>query len=104
MTGTAVALGLCHVMSAAAEREWYVVYSKPQNEDYARFHLSAKGLEVFFAQLLFPDTAKKRKRLVPLFPNYLFVRLKLFSQEFSYAKWSPGVSRIVSFNAISSAY
>jgi transcription elongation factor/antiterminator RfaH len=87
-------------MSAAAEREWYVLYSKPQKEDYARFHLSAKGLEVFFPQLLFPDSAKKRKRLVPLFPNYLFVRLKLFSEEFSQAKWSPGVSRVVSFNGI----
>ncbi len=87
-------------MSVAAEREWYVLYSKPQKEDYARFHLSAKGLEVFFPQLWFPQCAKKRKRLVPLFPNYLFVRLKLFSEEFSYAKWSPGVSRVVSFNGI----
>jgi transcriptional antiterminator RfaH len=84
----------------SAERQWYVLYSKPQKEDYARFHLSAKGLEVFFPQLLFPHSAKKRKRLVPLFPNYLFVRLKLFSEEFSYAKWSPGVSRIVSFNGV----
>ena len=83
-----------------AERQWYVLYSKPQKEDYARFHLSAKGLEVFFPQLLFPDSAKKRKRLVPLFPNYLFVRLNLFSEEFSHAKWSPGVSRVVSFNGI----
>jgi transcriptional antiterminator RfaH len=81
-----------------AERQWYVLYSKPQKEEYARFHLSSKGLEVFFPQLLFPHSANKRKRLVPLFPNYLFVRLRLFSEEFSYAKWSPGVSRIVSFN------
>jgi transcriptional antiterminator RfaH len=84
----------------SAERQWYVIYSKPQKEEYARFHLSAKGLEVFFPQLLFPQSAKKRKRLVPLFPNYLFVRLKLFSEEFSQAKWSPGVSRVVSFNGI----
>src|SRR5688500_15194073 len=83
-----------------SERQWYVVYSKPQKEDYARFHLSCKGLEVFFPQLLFPYSAKKRKRLVPLFPNYLFVRLTLFSEEFSYAKWSPGVSRFVSFNGV----
>ena len=87
-------------MSAAAEREWYVLYTKPQKEDYARFHLSAKRLDVFFPQLWFPHSAKKRKRLVPLFPNYLFVRLKLFSEEFSQAKWSPGVSRILSFNGI----
>src|SRR5688500_8362190 len=87
-------------LDISSERQWYVVYSKPQKEDFARFHLSAKGLEVFFPQLLFPLSAKKRKRLVPLFPNYLFVRLKLFSDEFSYAKWSPGVSRIVSFNGV----
>src|SRR5688572_32780257 len=84
----------------SGERQWYLLYSKPQKEEYARFHLSLKRLEVFFPQLLFPKSAKKRKRLVPLFPNYLFVRLKLFSDEFSYAKWSPGVSRIVSFNGV----
>jgi transcriptional antiterminator RfaH len=84
----------------STQRQWYVVYSKPQKEDYARFHLSSKGLEVFFPQLLFPQSARKRKRLVPLFPNYLFVRLRLFSEEFSYAQWSPGVSRIVSFNGV----
>ena len=87
-------------MSAAAEREWFVLYSKPQKEDYARFHLSAKGLEVFFPQLRFPHSTKKRKRLVPLFPNYLFVHLKLFSEEYFYAQWCPGVSRVVSFNGI----
>jgi transcription elongation factor/antiterminator RfaH len=87
-------------MSAAAEREWFVLYSKPQKEDYARFHLTAKKLEVFFPQLRFPNSANKRKRLVPLFPNYLFVRLKLFSEEFLYAQWCPGVSRIVSFNGV----
>src|SRR5688572_5590136 len=84
----------------STERQWYVLYSKPQKEDYARHHLRAKGLEVFSPQLLFPKSAKKRKRLVPLFPSYLFVRLKLFSEEFSYAQWSPGVSRIVSFNSV----
>ena len=90
-------------LATSTERQWYVLYSKPQKEDYARYQLRAKGLEVFFPQLLFPKSAKKRKRLVPLFPNYLFVRLKLFSEEFSYAMWSPGVSRIVSFNGVPAA-
>jgi transcriptional antiterminator RfaH len=87
-------------LDISTERQWYVLYSKRQKEDCARYHLRAKGLEVFFPQLLFPKSAKKRKRLVPLFPNYLFVRLDLFSEEFSYAQWSPGVSRIVSFNGM----
>jgi transcriptional antiterminator RfaH len=87
----------------SAERQWYVLYSKAQKEEYARFHLSSKGLEVFLPQLLFPPSANKRKRLVPLFPNYLFVRLRLFSEEFFYATWSPGVSRFVSFNGVPAA-
>jgi transcriptional antiterminator RfaH len=87
-------------LDISTERQWYVLYSKPHKEDCARYHLRAKGLDVFFPQLLYPKSAKKRKRLVPLFPNYLFVRLKLFSEEFSYAQWSPGVSRIVSFNGV----
>jgi transcriptional antiterminator RfaH len=87
-------------LATSIERQWYVLYSKPQKEDYARYHLTAKGLEVFLPQLLFPKSAKKRKRLVPLFPSYLFIRLKLFSEDFAYARWSPGVSRIISFNNV----
>jgi transcriptional antiterminator RfaH len=82
----------------AAERQWYVIYSKPQKEEYAKFHLQSKGLEVFFPRLLLPETSKPRRRVVPLFPSYLFVRLNLGSDEFYWASWSPGVSRIVSFN------
>jgi transcriptional antiterminator RfaH len=85
-------------MSQSEERQWYVVYSKPQKEEYAKFHLCAKGLEVFFPQLLLPESAKRGKRVVPLFPNYLFVYLHLCSEEYSYAAWSPGVSRLISFN------
>ena len=79
---------------------WYVVYSKPQKEGYATLHLRAKGLAVLFPQLLLPESSKKRKRVVPLFPNYLFVRLRLFSDEYHYAIWSPGVRRIISYNGV----
>jgi transcriptional antiterminator RfaH len=79
-------------------RQWYVIYSKPQKEDYAKFNLRSKGLEVFFPRLLLPESSKRRKRVVPLFPNYLFVRLEIFSSEYQCAIWSPGVSHIVSFN------
>lgn len=85
-------------MKHIEERQWYVVYSKPQKEAYAKFHLELKGLEVFLPRLLLPESAKKRNRIVPLFPNYLFVRLDASSDEYYYATWSPGVSRIVNFN------
>src|SRR4029077_10999822 len=78
------------------QRDWYVVYSKPHKEEQAQFHLRMKNLDVFFPRLDLVRVAEKRKRIIPLFPNYLFVRIHLPS-EFHYVSWSPGVKRIVSF-------
>jgi len=85
-------------MFQLSEQQWFVVYSKPQKEECATFHMRAKGLEVFFPRLLLPESSKRRKRLVPLFPNYLFVRLRIFSNEYHYATWAPGVKRIIGCN------
>jgi len=78
------------------QRDWYVVYSKPHKEEQAQFHLRMKGLDVFFPRLDLVRVAEKRKRVIPLFPNYLFVRLNL-QTESHYVIWSPGVKRIVCF-------
>jgi transcription elongation factor/antiterminator RfaH len=86
------------VVFGSPEKQWYVVYSKPKNGDYAKFHLELKGLQVFFPKLLLPELANKRKRIIPLFPNYLFVHINVFSYEYYAAIWSPGVKRIVSFS------
>ena len=76
--------------------KWYVVYSKPHKEEFAQFHLQRKGVEVFLPRLLLPHSTNKHKRVIPLFPNYLFVRINLF-EESHYVIWSPGVKRFVSF-------
>jgi len=78
------------------QRDWYVVYSKPHKEEQAQFHLRMKRLEVFFPRLDLVRVAEKRKRIIPLFPNYLFVRIHL-PTESHYVTWSPGVKRLVSF-------
>ena len=85
-------------LSNTGERLWYTVYSKPQKEDLAHCHLAQKGLEVFLPKLLLPSDRSKRPRVVPLFPNYLFTRINVESEEYGYVAWSPGVKRIVSFN------
>lgn len=77
-------------------RHWYVVYSKPHKEEQARFHLQKKHLDVFFPRLCLPGGAAKR-RIVPLFPNYLFVRIHLMT-EYHHVAWTPGVRRMVCFN------
>jgi transcriptional antiterminator RfaH len=78
---------------------WYAVYSKPQKEELAKFHLRLKSVETFFPRLLLPKFARKRKRIVPLFPNYLFVHINL-RREYYTVLWTPGVKRFVSYNDI----
>ena len=79
------------------QREWYVVYSKPRKEEQVQFHLGLKGIETFFPRLRMPGGAGRKKRITPLFPNYLFVRADL-AAEAHCVIWSPGVKRIVSFS------
>jgi len=73
------------------QRDWYVVYSKAHKEDQVQLHLGWKGIECFFPRLQLPG----KKGITPLFPNYLFVRMHLYSQA-HHVVWSPGVKRIVS--------
>ncbi|MGH7797277.1 MAG: transcription termination/antitermination protein NusG [Candidatus Binatia bacterium] len=80
-------------------RAWYVLYSKPHKEEPAQFHLQAKGVEVFFPRLFLPPSLRVRKQLIPLFPNYLFVRVRL-PEEYDCVTWTPGVKRFVSFNDV----
>lgn len=86
-------------MSLFENKAWYVVYSKPHKEDFAQYHLRTKGVEVFFPRLLLPSTLPRRKPIVPLFPNYLFVRIRI-PEEYECVTWSPGVKRFVSFNEV----
>jgi transcriptional antiterminator RfaH len=78
-------------------KKWYVVYSKPQKEEFAEFCLRHRGVKVFLPRLLFPESLQKRKRIVPLFPNYLFTQIDDAAQ-YQAVIWTPGVSRVVSFN------
>ena len=87
-------------MTTSATRRWYSVYSKPQKEKFAQFHLQSKGVEVFLPQLLLPQAQKRRRSLVPLFPSYFFVRIDVSSGENAYVVWSPGVKYLISFNGV----
>jgi transcription antitermination factor NusG len=87
---------------AMNSKRWYVVYSKPHGEERAQFYLRLKGVEHFFPRLLLPKSAQKHRRIVPLFPNYLFVRIR-FPEEFQYVLWCQGIKCFVSFNSIPEA-
>jgi transcription antitermination factor NusG len=86
-----------HTTVQNLHRDWYVLYSKPHKEEQVQFYLGLKGVESFFPRLHLPGAGKSTKRIVPLFPNYLFARMHL-PTEYQYVIWSPGVKRIVSFS------
>jgi len=75
---------------------WYVIYTKAQKEEFAQFNLKLKNLETVFPRLLLPVFSRRQKRVVPLFPNYLFVRID-FAKEYDFVRWSPGVKCFVCF-------
>ena len=87
-------------MMTSATRRWYSVYSKPQKEKFAQIHLQSKGVEVFLPQLVMPQASVRSRRVVPLFPSYLFVRIDVSSGESAYVVWAPGVKYLVSFNGV----
>jgi len=74
---------------------WYVVYSKRHREEVVQFYLERKGLVVFFPRLLLQPFTK-HPRIVPLFPNYLFVRIHK-PVDYDIVRWSSGVVRVVDF-------
>lgn len=80
------------------EKHWCAVYTKTQKEEFAEVNLRLRGTETFFPKLFLPESAKRRKRIVALFPNYLFVCIDLTGPEYASTVWCPGVKRVVSFN------
>jgi transcription elongation factor/antiterminator RfaH len=85
------------IMDEIQLRQWYAIYAKPHREETAQFHLQKKGLHTFFPKLRLPGCRPHRRRLVPLFPNYLFVRLRI-PEDYNLVRWSPGVRHVVSCN------
>ena len=81
-------------------KQWCVVYTKAQKEEFAELNLRLKGVDTFFPKLFLPKSAKRKKQIVPLFPNYLFVCIDVIAEEYAAIVWCPGVKRLVTFNGI----
>jgi len=86
-------------MGSFNKKEWFVVFSKPHREEFAQSHLRLKGLETFFPRLMLPRFTYKSKRIVPLFPNYLFVHVDL-ARDYDRVRWAPGVKSFVHFGSV----
>lgn len=77
-------------------RNWYAVFTVPQNEKSALKHLGLREIESFLPTYETVRVWKNRQRMktvLPLFPSYLFVHIN--SRERSKVLQSPGVLHIV---------
>lgn len=75
---------------------WYVVQSKPRDEERASHFLREKGFETYLPhmEVLFTKGLRSVLKTKPLFPGYLFCR---FDREASlvYVRWTKGVAKIL---------
>jgi len=79
--------------------KWYVVLTKPKQENRAEEHLIAQGGEVFLPRVQL-DKMRKGKRIdvvEPLFPGYLFVNVEGREQLVGSIRSTRGVRQLLRF-------
>jgi len=82
---------------------WYLVHTKPRQEDVALANLERQGYECYLPKMRIERIRRRKAEVTtePMFPRYLFIRLDSSDQGKS---WSPirstvGVSQLVHFGA-----
>lgn len=85
----------------ATTTAWYLVHTKPRQEDVAFANLQRQGYECYLPQMRIERIRRRKAEVAtePMFPRYLFIRLDSSDQGKS---WSPirstlGVSQLVHF-------
>jgi transcriptional antiterminator NusG len=79
---------------------WCVVYTKAQKEDLAELNLRQRGFETFYPKLLLPKSGKRKRDIVSMFPNYVFLRMDDRIDGYSAIIWCPGIKRLVGFDGV----
>ena len=77
-------------------KKWYLICTKPGQENLALDSLQGCGFQCFY-----PTLSSAGQQTEPLFPRYLFAQLDdpLMGQTWSTVRTAPGVARIVNTSA-----
>lgn len=80
----------------ASTLKWYVVQTKPRQEDRAQYFLAEKGFETYLPKMEVDNSRSYRGMLIqkPLFPCYLFTRFDV-QQNLAHVRWTKGVVKIL---------
>ena len=74
---------------------WYVIRTKPRNEELAELYLSSHGLTTFLP-LMQTCRGRSGNDMTPLFPGYLFARFDV-KENYPLVKWGKGVNAILGY-------
>ena len=77
--------------------KWYVVQSKPREEERARFFLEEKGVDTYLPMIEVVSVRglKNLTQEKPLFPGYLFCRFYKKDESLAHVRWTKGVKKIL---------
>lgn len=75
-------------------RQWYCVQTKTRKEELVLAHLEDKELPFYRPRLRAPS--RRGSRVVPLFPGYLFVKLRDVGESVD-VRYTPGVRRLLGY-------
>lgn len=79
-------------------RSWYVMQSKPRQENQLCAYLRSQGLEVYYPALRVTPVNPRASKVRPFFPRYLFVHTDLAEVGLSALQWAPHAIGIVQFD------
>lgn len=81
------------------EKRWYLIHSKPRQEDTAKQNLERQGYSTYLPLLRTPRRRMERRiiRIEPMFPRYLFIQLDTETDNWAPIRSTLGVSTLVRF-------
>jgi transcriptional antiterminator RfaH len=87
------------MMDQVDSKKWYLVYSKPRQEDVASENLARQGFETYLPRIRQPRRRMNRRVLIvqPMFPRYLFIHLDAHHDNWAPIRSTLGVSSLVRF-------
>ena len=85
--------------------QWYVVHTKPRQEQRALENLQNQGFQVWLPKMEVEKLRLGRLTKVtePMFSRYLFIRLDTTQSNWSPIRYTLGVSKLVSFGNVPAA-
>ena len=86
-------------------KQWFVVQTKPKQENKAELNLERQGYETYCPRVVQPRRYRGRWRKIvePLFPRYLFAKLEQGQDDFAPIRFTLGVTSMVRFGGIPKA-